>query len=32
MFDRSETFCAVCQDGISTIIDLYSRPAAAPRQ
>ena len=27
MFDRSETFCSVCQDGISTIIDLYSRPA-----
>jgi len=30
MFDRSETFCSVCQDGISTIIDLYSRPAPAP--
>ena len=24
MFDRSETFCSVCQDGISTIIDLYA--------
>lgn len=28
MFDRSASFCPVCQDGISTIIDLYSRPAA----
>jgi hypothetical protein len=27
MFDRSEQFCSVCQDGISTIIDLYARPA-----
>jgi hypothetical protein len=27
MFDRSETFCNVCQDGISAIIDLYA-PAA----
>ena len=26
MFDRSEQFCAVCADAISTIIDLYSRP------
>lgn len=26
MFDRSEKFCAVCADAISTIIDLYSRP------
>ncbi|HEX5342105.1 MAG TPA: IgA Peptidase M64 [Duganella sp.] len=26
MFDRSETFCSVCADAISTIIDLYSRP------
>lgn len=25
MFDRSERFCRVCQDGISTIIDLYSK-------
>jgi hypothetical protein len=25
MFDRSETFCNVCQDGISAIIDLYAR-------
>lgn len=25
MFDRSETFCNVCQDAISTIIDLYAR-------
>jgi hypothetical protein len=24
MFDRSETFCNVCQDGISAIIDLYA--------
>ena len=24
MFDRSERFCNVCNDGISTIIDLYS--------
>jgi hypothetical protein len=28
MFDRSEAFCPVCQDGISDIIDLY---AGAPR-
>jgi hypothetical protein len=28
MFDRSETFCHVCQDGITSIIDLYARPAA----
>ena len=27
MFDRSERFCAVCADAISTIIDLYARPA-----
>ncbi len=27
MFDRSETFCNVCQEGISTIIDLYARAA-----
>lgn len=27
MFDRSGAFCSVCQDAISTIIDLYSRPA-----
>ena len=27
MFDRSETFCQVCQDGIAEIIDLYARPA-----
>jgi hypothetical protein len=26
MFDRSEKFCSVCADAISTIIDLYSRP------
>ncbi|HEX9171324.1 MAG TPA: M64 family metallopeptidase [Telluria sp.] len=25
MFDRSEKFCPVCQDGISEIIDLYAR-------
>ena len=25
MFDRSEKFCNVCNDGISTIIDLYSK-------
>jgi hypothetical protein len=25
MFDRSETFCNVCQDAITTIIDLYAR-------
>jgi hypothetical protein len=25
MFDRSEKFCQVCQDGIASIIDLYSR-------
>jgi hypothetical protein len=24
MFDRSDTFCKVCQDAISTIIDLYA--------
>ena len=28
MFDRSEKFCNVCNDGIKTIIDLYSRPAS----
>jgi hypothetical protein len=28
MFDRSEQFCPVCQDGIGDIIDLYARPAA----
>jgi hypothetical protein len=28
MFDRSEQFCPVCQDGISDIIDLYARPAS----
>jgi hypothetical protein len=27
MFDRSEQFCPVCQDGISEIIDLYARAA-----
>ena len=27
MFDRSETFCNVCQEAISTIIDLYARGA-----
>ena len=27
MFDRSGQFCAVCQDGISDIIDLYAGPA-----
>ena len=26
MFDRSEKFCSVCADAVSTIIDLYSRP------
>jgi hypothetical protein len=26
MFDRSETFCSVCADAITTIIDLYSAP------
>jgi hypothetical protein len=30
MFDRSEQFCPVCQDGISEIIDLYARPANTP--
>jgi hypothetical protein len=29
MFDRSEQFCPVCQDGISEIIDLYARPMSA---
>jgi hypothetical protein len=29
MFDRSEAFCSVCQDGIADIIDLY---AGAARQ
>jgi hypothetical protein len=28
MFDRSDKFCTVCADAISTIIDLYSRPGA----
>ncbi|UMR31192.1 IgA Peptidase M64 [Massilia sp. MB5] len=27
MFDRSESFCAVCADAIGATIDLYSRPA-----
>jgi hypothetical protein len=27
MFDRSERFCQVCQDGIADIIDLYAGPA-----
>jgi len=27
MFDRSEKFCSVCAEAITTIIDLYSRPA-----
>ena len=27
MFDRSERFCPVCQDGISEIIDLYAGPS-----
>lgn len=26
MFDRSEQFCSVCAEAITTIIDLYSRP------
>ncbi|MYM25536.1 peptidase M64 [Duganella sp. FT135W] len=26
MFDRSDTFCSVCADAISTIIDLYAAP------
>lgn len=26
MFDRSEAFCPVCQDGIGEIIDLYAGP------
>jgi hypothetical protein len=26
MFDRSEQFCPVCQDGITDIIDLYAGP------
>jgi len=28
MFDRSEKFCNVCNDGIATIIDLYAAPKA----
>jgi hypothetical protein len=28
MFDRSSTFCAVCQDGISKVIDLYTKAAS----
>ena len=27
MFTRSEAFCHVCADAVSTIIDLYSAPA-----
>jgi hypothetical protein len=27
MFDRSEAFCPVCQDGIGDIIDLYAGKA-----
>jgi hypothetical protein len=26
MFDRSDKFCSVCADAITTIIDLYSQP------
>jgi hypothetical protein len=26
MFSRSDSFCQVCQDAISDVIDLYSRP------
>ena len=29
MFDRSERFCKVCNDGVSEIIDLYSTKRAA---
>jgi hypothetical protein len=29
MFDRSDSFCGVCQQAISTIIDLYAGPARA---
>ena len=29
MFDRSEKFCNVCNEAISTIIDLYAAPGAA---
>lgn len=29
MFDRSDSFCHVCSDAISTIIDLYTTPANA---
>ena len=28
MFDRTDRFCQVCQDAISAIIDLYSKPVA----
>jgi hypothetical protein len=28
MFDRSEKFCNVCNDGIAAIIDLYAKPKA----
>ncbi len=28
MFDRSERFCKVCNDGIAAIIDLYAAPKA----
>lgn len=31
MFDRSEAFCKVCQDGIADIIDLYSKGAGSVR-
>ncbi len=27
MFDRSEQFCAVCQEAVAATIDLYARPA-----
>lgn len=33
MFDRSQAFCPVCQDGITDIIDLYAGPVRrAPAQ
>lgn len=28
MFNKSETFCQVCQDAISQVIDLYSQPVS----
>jgi hypothetical protein len=32
MFDRTHPFCAVCREGLETIIDLYATPAPGARE